>query len=91
MIGSDSGRMRKPNGTLTRASAEAAKAGALREEAQEAAEDGAGDQAEPEGGSDQAKSAGAICGRGAVGYVGLGGRQSSASAAGQGDGRDQQR
>ena len=43
--------------------------------------DRAGHQTEAEGGPDQAESAGAVCGLGTVGDVGLGGRQGSASAA----------
>ena len=39
--------------------------------------------------ADQTQPSGAIPGRGAVGYVGLGGRQGSASATGQNDGNHQ--
>src|SRR5215211_5352456 len=74
----DSGRMRKPNAALPKASAEAAKAGT-------------GHKPDAEGGPDQAQPPGAALDRSAVGYVGLGRRQGPARGAGQHDGREQQK
>src|SRR5215218_3507900 len=65
--------------------------GTERVEAQEAAEGGTGHEPEAEGGPDQAQPPGAPPERGAVGYVGLCRRQGPARAAGQHDGREQQR
>src|SRR5215213_7336627 len=64
--------------------------GVERVEAQEAAEGRAGHQTEAEGGPDQAESPGSALGRGAVRYVGLGGRLGAAGGSGQHDRREEQ-